>query len=296
MRIVSRFLIFLSAYILCGTLSFGSAISAGFNTTTDGPNDDGTYTTGGCTNPFDGGTCAGTPAPIGFNVNYYGSNYSSLYVNTNGNVDFLQPFPSVSGILTDPSGLGLLNSFDPIIAPFFANVDTRGTGTVSFGSGTFNGNQAFGVNWNNVGYFASETDKTDNFQMLLVNQGSGNFELVFNYGSMQWETSDSEFGTDGLGGYSAIAGFTDGSGNPDNTVQLPGSLSPGSFIDGGPNALVSNSLNSNIAGQYIFNFVNGAPVAATPEPDTLGLLMFALAGLLWFSHRRKPASADPQTR
>lgn len=33
------------------------------------------------------------------------------------------------------------------LAPYFADVDTRAGNTVNFGTGTFNGRNAFGVNW-----------------------------------------------------------------------------------------------------------------------------------------------------
>jgi|SRR5271166_130042 len=277
-------------------LSFGSAIVSGFNSTSDGRNDDGTYTTGGCSNPASGGTCAGTPVPIGFGVNFYGTTYSSLYVNTNGNVSFDAPFPFVQGLLQS----GLPGAVNDIIAPYLADVDTRNpaSGVVTFGNGTFDGNQAFGVNWLNVGYFDSNADKLDSFQLLLVkrsDQGPGAFEVVFNYGSMPWETGDADFGSGGLGGFSAIAGFANGTGDPtNNMVELPGSSVPGSFIDGGPNALVSNSLNSNVSGQYIFDFVGGAPVA-TPEPETFGLLLCALVGLIYW-HASRQARRSPERK
>jgi hypothetical protein len=239
MHFFQRLLMLAALSTLCASLGFASAIVSGFNTTSDGRNDDGTYTTGGCNNPANGGTCAGTPVPIGFNIDFYGTTFSSMYINTNGNVTFNAPLPSVQGLLQS----SLLDGFDDIIAPFLADVDTRNSssGVVTFGSGEFDGFQAFGVNWINVGYFDQKADKLDSFQLLLVDrpdEGPGDFEIVFNYGGIQWETSDADFGTDGLGGFSAIVGFSDGTGNPANTFQLPGSSVPGSFISGGPEALV----------------------------------------------------------
>ncbi|MBV8728592.1 MAG: VPLPA-CTERM sorting domain-containing protein [Acidobacteriia bacterium] len=271
---------------LFASASFGSAIVSGFDSTSDGRNDDGTYSPGGCNNPADGGDCLATAVqvPIGLNINYYGTSFNSLYINTNGNVSLDAPFPYVSGLLQSP--IGLLASFNEIIAPFFADVDTRNqaSGVVSFGTGTFDGFTAFGVNWLNVGYFNDNVDKLDNFQMLLVDRsdtGAGNFDLIFNYGSMQWETGDADFGMDGLGGFSAIVGFTDGTGNPADTLELPGSSIPGSFIDGGTNALDVNSLNSNVPGRYIFDFRDGAYVV-TPEPRMSALLGALMLVLLLF--------------
>jgi Nidogen-like len=268
----------LTIVLLSASLSFGSAIVSGFDSTSDGRNDDGTYTTGGCNNAYPGGTCTGTPVPIGFDVDYFGQIFDTVYINTNGNVTFDAPLPYVSGLLQS----SLLDAYDDIVAPFLADVDTRNpnSGVVTFGDGTFDGYPAFGVNWINVGYFDDEANKLDSFQLLLVDEGSGDFEIVFNYGNIEWETGDADYGTDGLGGYSAIVGFTDGSGNPANTFELPGSSVPGSFINGGPNALISNSLNSDVPGRYIFDFVDGVPVV-TPEPKTLGLLLIALVVLIY---------------
>ncbi len=295
--VLQRVVLSVTTSLLCASLSFGSAIVSGFNSTSDGRNDDGTYTTGGCSNSTAGGTCAGTPVPIGFDVDFYGTTFNSLYINTNGNVTLDFPLPFVQGLLQS----SLVDGFNETIAPFLADVDTRNpaSGVVTFGTGTFDGYQAFGVNWSNVGYFDDEADKLDNFQVLLVNrpdQGPGNFEIVFNYGSMDWETGDGDFGTDGLGGFSAIVGFSDGTGNPDNTLQLPGSSVPGSFIDGGTNALISNSLNSDVDGRYIFNFVDGEPAAAaaTPEPRTLGLLTCALLLMFLWRTFRMPGVSPKQ--
>jgi len=130
------------------SVSFGDAIVPGFDATGDGRNDDGTYTLGGCNNDSPGGTCAGTLVPIGFDVNFFGVTTDSLYINTNGNVTF-------DFSLFSPDPFPLIDSFNQMIAPFFADVDTRNpaSGAVTFGNGTFDGRDAFGVNWIDVGYF-----------------------------------------------------------------------------------------------------------------------------------------------
>ena len=124
------------------SVSFGDAIVPGFDATSDGRNDDGTYTLGGCNNDSPGGTCFGTLVPIGFDVNFFGVTTDSLYINTNGNITF--DFP-----LFSPDPFPLIDSFNQMIAPFFADVDTRNpaSGVVTFGNGTFDGRNAFGVNW-----------------------------------------------------------------------------------------------------------------------------------------------------
>jgi hypothetical protein len=68
---------------------------------------------------------------------------------------------------------------------------------------------------------------------------------------------------------------------------LPGSLVNGALIDGGPNALNANSLNSNVAGRYDFEVRNGQVVSSTPEPGTIGMMLFGAAGVLIARRRRK---------
>src|SRR5699024_5138398 len=55
-----------------------------------------------------------------FPINFFGNRYSALYVNNNGNVTFNEPMSTYTPFaLTGETGI-------PIIAPFFADIDTRG--------------------------------------------------------------------------------------------------------------------------------------------------------------------------
>lgn len=244
-------------------------IAAGFNTNTLAANDDNS--TG--------------QVALGFGINFFGVSYSSAYVNNNGNITF-------SGPLSAYTPYGLAASSQSIIAPFFADVDTRGAGSAltAYGTGTYAGHDAFGVTWPGVGYYSAQTDKLDNFQVILVDRsdtGAGNFDIYFNYGSMQWETGQASGGVNGLGGSCAVAGYSNGTiaGADETTYQLPGSASCGALIDGGANALSSNT-NDGVTGQYLFEARNGdiiQPPSAVPEPSSLVLLgtgaLGALAGL-----------------
>lgn len=284
MRGAGRFIAILILNMLPASVGFAAAIVPGFNSTTDGRNDDGTYTTGGCNNSFPGGTCAGTMVPIGFEINFYGSTHDSLYINTNGNVTFDIPLATFTPFPLD-------NAFREIIAPFFADIDTRNpsSGVVTFGNGTFEGRNAFGVNWIGVGYYDQRVTKTNSFQLLLVDRsdtGAQNFDIVFNYDNVLFETGDGSFGIDGLGGFSARAGFSNGTGLPGTSLELPGSGIPGSFINDGAIALITHRLNSDVDGRYIFNARNGN-IGFVPEPATTMLLGAGLSLLLLCRHSRK---------
>src|SRR5205823_147329 len=88
-------------------------IVPGFNQNTLAANDDGS--TG--------------LVPLGFNADFFGTTYTSAYVNNNGNITFNQPLFAFTPF-------SLLTTATPIIAPFFADVDTRSGNPVTYGTGT----------------------------------------------------------------------------------------------------------------------------------------------------------------
>lgn len=234
-----RFLLFL--LLLCiGLLvpagAYGQAIVPGFDSNTLDANDDGS------TGLVD----------IGFTINFFGIEFEELYINNNGNVTF-------DNSLSTFTPFDLNSTTRQIIAPFFADVDTRVAGEpVTYGPGTFQGRPAFGVNWINVDYYFSSSNNTNrnSFQLILVNRsdtGAGNFDIVFNYDQIQWEAGTASGGdSSGRGGNSARAGYSNGTQLQGSFYELPGSAVNGAFLDGGPYALTSNSHNSDVNGRYIY--------------------------------------------
>lgn len=221
-------------------------------------------------NVFGGNDDSSTgPHNLGFLINVFGVTATQVFINNNGN------FTVGSSLATfTPSPLANINQI--MFAAFWGDVDTRVGNTVTFGTTTVNGNNAFGAWWNDVGYYNGQTDKLNNFQILLITRpdtcpiglpNCGNFDIEYNYGKVEWETGSfsSSGGVNGLGGNSARVGYTNGAGA---SFELPGSAINGAFLDGGPNALVDGSFNSNVAGRYIFQVRNNSIGAPGSSPQT----------------------------
>lgn len=188
-----------------------------------------------------------------FSVKIDTTTYQSLFVNNNGNVTFDSPMSTYT-----PQPIGLLGR--PIFAPFWADVDTRGIGTVQYGIGNIDGRSAFVVNWNEVGYFSYGTDKTATFQLVLLSrpdQGVGAVDLEFNYSKVEWETGSASGGSGGFGGYSARAGISSGTGETVLTQEEPGSGEPGNFLDSSPTGLVHRTRPGSPTGRLTYTLRNG---------------------------------------
>ena len=246
---------------ICFAVSAGTAeanpIRAGFNGSTLNSNDDGS---------------AG-PISMGFTVDFFGLNFSNLFVNNNGNVTF-------DSALSSYTPFDLTSTGRQIIAPFFADVDTRNSANVTYGTGTVNGRSAFGVNWIDVGFYNSQSNPTNSFQLVLIERndtGAGNFDIEFNYGDIRWETGEASGGTNGLGGNSARAGFSNGTGNAGSFFEISGSAVNGGLLD------LETRSNVGFDGRFLFTARNGSVDVAEegeiPAPMALSMMLVGLAGV-----------------
>jgi hypothetical protein len=215
-------------------------------------------------------------ATMPFTINFYGTWFSDVWVNNNGNVTF-------DGSLSQYTPGPLNSAGTSIIAPYWADVDTRNpaSGVVTYGNGTVDNHAAFGVDWVNVGYYNSHADLLLSCQLVIIDRSDiapGDFDMEFNYDKVQWEWGDVSVGAP------PHAGFSDGGAND---VELPGSGVEGAFLDiNTVTGLIYNSLNSTVPGQYIFYFRDGTPLESVPEPNLMAIFCFGAAGLAFLRWRQ----------
>ncbi|MBI5647119.1 MAG: T9SS type A sorting domain-containing protein [Ignavibacteriae bacterium] len=197
-----------------------------------------------CIIPRDGSWIAvprnddGSLGPIGlpFTFDLYGSSYTSVWINTNGNLTFTGPVSAFT-----PSGFPIAT---PMVAPFWADVDTR---NVACGQAWYKIEASrLLVTWENVGYYSNVCALQNTFQVIIGTYtdpviGIGN-NVKFNYGDMQWTTGQASGSGSGFAGTPATAGINKGNGidflqigrfNVNSSVyDGPGGASDGiSFLD-----------------------------------------------------------------
>ncbi len=181
----------------------------GFGTRIMAPNDDG----------------SSSQLTLPFQINFFGNAYSNYWVNNNGNVSF-------SGPLSDFTPSLFPISRAAMIAPFWADVDTRNQTDnlpVPFMNNVYLANpdnKTVVVTWDTVGYYNQHNDKQNTFQLVLKDQSattgrSGDFDMEFRYGQLQWTTGDASQGNNGFGGLAAVAGWNAGA--QTNSYSLIGS-------------------------------------------------------------------------
>jgi hypothetical protein len=191
-------------------------------------------------------------------IDFFGTHYTSLYINNNGNITFGAPDSAYT-----PTAINA-GFHNPIIAPFWADVDTRGHGAVYYDEDAADG--VMTITWDHVGYYNQRSDKLDSFQLALINEGNGNFDILYRYGQMQWTTGDASGGSGGLGGTAARAGYSAGDGA--HYFELPQSGNQSALL-----ALAATPGNTGIAGVDEFQVRNG--VVGPTTVTTSGTIDFS---------------------
>ena len=235
-----------------------NAIRAGFDATAFPGNDDGSVP---------------VTLPEGFSVNFFGTTYHDLWLNNNGNLTF-----GTDAALGDYTPFNLFTAGRVIIAPFFADVDTRTGTTAAYGSGTVGGHNAWGATWRGVGCFFENTSVLNNFQVILIDRSDvapGAFDIEFNYDQIQWDSGTASGGdANCVNGSAARAGYSNGTAA--KSFELAGSGINNAFLDSQPTGLVNHSLGSEQLGRYVFSVRNGEP--STPTTVTTSLSAGAQSG------------------
>lgn len=214
----------------------------------------------------------GFAGPITLNwsnpLSFFGGTYTQFWANNNGNISF-------GGGISSYTPTGPQGASQPIISPFFADVDTR-----NLASGLMymrNDLDQLIMTWDQVGYYSENADKFNSFQLVVrgsdyvVPVGEGRIGMFWN--EMGWETGDASGGSGGFGGTPGAVGFGDGS---SNGYVLAGSI--------------ENGIAAVVQHHQLWFYLNDAgepvPVPGIPEPETYAMLLAGL-GLLGFAARRR---------
>lgn len=204
------------------------------------------------------------PIDLGFTLSFFGQDYTQFWANNNGNISFTNGISAFT-----PSGPQ--GAPEPIISPFFADVDTTNSASGVMYLRNDIPNEII-VTWDGVGYYDSNADLLDSFQLVLRGPDysipAGEGAIGFFYKGMQWETGD-------VSNTPAAVGFGNGIGD--------GEVLAGSTEDG---------ISRVVANHYIWFDQNLAPVppppTGVPEPAALGLFGFGVLLVGGFVALRRP--------
>jgi hypothetical protein len=218
------------------------------------------------------------PINLGFTLNFFGFNQTQFWANNNGNISF-------GAGLGAFVPMGPLGASQPVISPFFADVDSAFIGGVMH-LRTDIPNEII-VTWDQSAYFnEANGNQFDSFQLVLRGPNftipSGEGQIGFFYKTMQWEVGNAGDGVNGFCAeptppcYPAAIGFGDGIGDG---FVLQGSIAPG----------IAGIVNNH---HIWFNLNNNGipdpapppapvPPATVPTLTTWGMIILACALLLF---------------
>lgn len=237
-------------------------------------------------------TCASTTPTQGFSLNIGGTVYSSMFVNENGIVSFGAP-------IGDSPATPLSNLSSPAFAPFFAD-GANSTTSLKYGwtDASVGFPNSIWLTWDSFTPEADPNATPNIFQLGIVDLGAGDFDLIFNYEAINWDSPT----------IGAQAGVTLGLGS---AFLLAGAGTPGAYlgeddVSGGSSvcssatpstALACNKINDGsqaVGGQdfttglpsngyYLFKFRNGVlldtPINEIPLPPAAGLFLLGAAAM-----------------
>lgn len=192
---------------------------------------------------------------LGFSLNFFGTNYSSLFINNNGNATFGAPTRAFN-----PAPLNI-QSTQPMIAPYWTDLDSTNGGP---SAGIYLAQTAHQliVTWQDLGYFNQNYTGRVTFQLVLNDPSApiaaGESVIGFFYGRM----------TSGNDTHTISAGFGDGL-----SAVNEGEIAYDSGTSGAASAALDNT-------SVWFDLIGGAPTPTVPEPASAVLALAGLA-LIW---------------
>lgn len=148
--------------------------------------------------------------PLGFIFDLYGAPQIEVFINNNGNLSF-------DGGYCTYTATGFPIGGFPMVAPFWADVDTRSEANNCGVVWMKQGPNYLAVTYDHVGYYSQQTDKLNTFQVIISDgtfapMGLGN-NVCFCYADMQWTTGSASGGVGGFGGSPAVVGVNKGDGS-----------------------------------------------------------------------------------
>lgn len=157
-------------------------------------------------------------------INYFGTNYTSIYINTNGLITFNAPVTTYA-----PTSIATFNQ--PAIAVFWSDVDIRagtatGTNNIYWDIDPTSGRVT--ITWLNVRAYSGNASNRNTFQVVLDHSQNGNFRIDMIYQQVQWANGGSGIAQVGMTDGGSNDFVVPGSGTTTGVLGLPtGNLDPG---------------------------------------------------------------------
>lgn len=234
-----------------------------------------------------GGNLYAQNAQLPFWINFLGKAYKHAWVSPEGYIYFdggLGGDPQ--NTVGPPVGAGQLHSLwdnyrSRLIAPFWSFASDQqpsGANPNFWGTTTYNGRPAFCVEWTEIVNgeyciypYTGDFSKTNTYELLIVrrpDRGYDDFDIVFNYGSIEYDHPGTDAGDQTTGykcGDAAAAGWKTGSTAPGTSDLISNSWTYGAFVDGNQaTGLIHNSLGDAQQGRYVWSIHN---TQAAPHVD-----------------------------
>lgn len=159
-------------------------------------------------NPIDTTTRLGA-VPLGFTINFFGTTYSSAYLNTNGGITFDEPSSDYDQSLASLANDAQSSAIYPLGADLYYAFGESNLWTAQT---TVDGKPAVVFSWENFHNCCTSapSDEDMSFQLVIINLGGGDFDAWFNFDSLN--------------------GFDEGYSAPLALVNLNSGVTPGSNV------------------------------------------------------------------